>query len=242
METQLKYHRVLLKVSGEGLSGTGGFGISSESLEVLSKQILELHQMGVQVAVVTGAGNLLRGSAISESTGIQRATADQMGMLATAINCLALGDCLESQGASVKVLSASQITSLCEPFKNKSAIEYLASGHIVILAGGTGNPFLTTDTCAALRAAEIQADLIVKATKVDGVYNADPMKDASAKMYEKLSFTDVINQDLKVMDVAAIAMCRQSNIDVVVCNLMKQGTVCRVVQGEAVGTLISNQS
>jgi uridylate kinase len=236
----IKYQRVLLKISGEGFSGAGNVGISADDLKSMAEQIIELHHLGVQIAVVSGAGNLVRGATLSESVGLQRATADQMGMLATVINSLALQDTLTSLGVPAKVFSASGITSICETFRPNQAMEYLEKNHVVILAGGTGNPFFTTDTCASLRAAEIQANLLIKATKVDGVYDTDPVTNPSAKRYEKLSFTEVLNQNLGIMDLSAIVMCKEYNIDIVVCNLMKNGTVCRVVQGETAGTLISN--
>lgn len=241
MMAQLKYRRVLLKISGEGFSGTGNLGISADGLGKITSQIIDLHRQHVQIAIVVGAGNLVRGADLSESVGLKRTTADQMGMLATVINSLALQDALEAQGIATEVLCAQGITSICEPFRPKQAVGYLEQNHIVILAGGTGNPFFTTDTCAALRAAEIQAHLLIKATKVDGVYDSDPAGNASAHLYEKLTFTDVLNRDLRIMDHPAISICKENNIDIIVCNLMKDGTVCRVAQGEPAGTLITNQ-
>lgn len=236
---ELKYKRVLLKISGEGLSGTGAFGISGNAINILADQILELSNLGVQPAVVVGAGNLLRGETLSNQTSIHRATADQMGMLATVINSLALQDVLESKGLSTRVMSALEMNSVCEPFIRRRAQKHLEDGRAIILAGGTGNPFFTTDTCASLRAAEICADVLIKATKVDGVYNADPVEDPTATMYKKLSFDEVIRDNLKVMDQTAMTMCRDNDIDVIVCNLMKPGTVSKVITGYSVGTLIT---
>lgn len=236
----IKYRRVLLKISGEGFCGTGNVGILADDLNSLAGQIVELHHLGVQVAVVTGAGNLVRGATLSANTGLQRSTADQMGMLATVINSLALQDALVSHGVPTRVLSASGITLVREIFRPDLAKDYLDQDQVVILAGGTGNPFFTTDTCASLRAAEIDAELVIKATKVDGVYDSDPVKNPNAKRYDKLTFADVLKQNLGVMDLPAIMMCKDNDIDIIVCNLMDNGAVLRVVSGEMAGTLISN--
>lgn len=235
----LKYRRILLKVSGEGFCGPGGFGIEAEPLENLAAQIGELARLGVQPAVVVGAGNLVRGVTLSRNTGIHRVTGDQMGMLATAINAIALQDVLESVGISTRVLSAVSITAICEPFIRRRAIKHLECGRVVILAGGTGNPFFTTDTCAALRAAEIQAEVLIKATKVDGVYSADPEADETAQKYESLTFAEAIGRKLRIMDQSALTMCQDNQIDIVVCNLRKHGSIARIAQGERLGTLIT---
>lgn len=235
---EIKYKRILLKVSGEGLCGPSG-GLNGDEINALAQQIHELHQMGVQPAVVVGGGNLVRGAKLSSEISIHRVTADQMGMLATVINAIALQDVLEEKGSPTRVLSAIGIEAICEPFIRRRAIRHLEKGRIIVLAGGTGNPFCTTDTCAALRAAELQSELLVKATKVDGVYSADPIKDPDAKFYKKLTYEQVIDDKLAVMDQSAIAMCRDNNIDIIVCNLTKSGTVARVACGEDVGTLIS---
>ena len=238
--SNLKYKRVLLKISGEGFGGSDGSGLASEGLSVMADQIVELWQMQVQTAVVVGAGNLVRGASLSKKIALQRVTADQMGMLATVINALALQDVLEKKGAPTRVLSAIDMTTICEPFIRRRAVSHLERNRIIILAGGTGNPYFTTDTCAALRASEIQADVLIKATKVDGVYSADPVQDPSAKKYEKLEYLELITNDLRVMDHTAVSMCRENNIDIIVCNMMKSGNVTRVVQGEQIGTLISS--
>jgi uridylate kinase len=229
----------LLKISGEGFSGAGGFGLGKEGLEGLATQIGELIQMGVEPAVVVGAGNLVRGETLSKEASLHRVTADHMGMLATVINAIALQDVLETQGTPTRVLSAIEITRICEPFIRRRAIRHLEKRRVIILAGGTGNPFFTTDTCAALRASEIGADVLIKATKVDGVYSADPVHDTQAKKYKNITYRDVLQKDLKVMDHAAVSLCEQNKIDILVCNLMKPGTVARVARGEKVGTLIS---
>jgi uridylate kinase len=234
-----KYKRVLLKISGEGFCEEGGSGIGAQAVGRLVTVFSELRETGVQIAVVNGAGNLVRGAALSEKCGLTRSTADQMGMLATVINSLALQDALKSAGVPTKVVSAPNITSVCEPFRAGQAISDLEAGHIVILAGGTGNPFFTTDTCAALRCAEIQGDLLIKATKVDGVYDMDPVNNPQAKLYQRLTYSQILREDLKVMDHAAVTICRESHIDIVVCNLMSDGVVKKVFAGEESGTLIS---
>ena len=236
---QSKYKRVLLKISGEGFCGASGFGLAASELDNIAQQINELPALGVETAVVVGAGNLVRGATLSRETSVHRVTGDQMGMLATVINALALQDVLESHGASTRVLSALEMAAVCEPFIRRRAIRHLQEGRVVILAGGTGNPFFTTDTCAALRASEIQADVLIKATKVDGVYSADPVENPAAKFHEKLTYKQVLEQDLRVMDHSAITLCRDNNIDIIVCNLMKSGTVRRVAVGEKVGTIIT---
>ncbi len=235
------YKRVLLKVSGEGLSGTGGFGISADDIKIVIDQIAELHSLNVQVAIVVGAGNLIRGSELCDKVEMNRATADQMGMLATVINSLALQDTLEANDVPTRVLCAVEMNAVCERFNRRNAIAHLEKGRVIVLAGGTGNPFFTTDTCASLRASEIDANVIIKATKVDGVYSADPVKDPSAKLYDKLTFDEVLDADLKIMDRSAIAQCRENEIDIIVCNLMKTGTIKKIVQGVKAGTLITNK-
>ncbi len=238
---ELKYRRILLKVSGEGLCAPGSSGLSGDEISALAQQIHELRLMGVQPAVVVGGGNLVRGARLSADINIHRVTADHMGMLATLINALALQDVLEEKGSPSRVLSAGGVTSLCEPFIRRRALRHLEKGRVIILAGGTGNPFFTTDTCASLRAAEIQADVLIKATKVDGVYSSDPVANPDATFYKKLSFDQVLYDKLAVMDPSAITMCRENDIDIIVCNLMAVGTVARAARGESVGTLVSSQ-
>ncbi len=238
---KLKYQRILLKISGEGLSGTGKHGINAQAIETLANQIANLRQLGVQTAVVVGAGNLIRGKTLSQQSPVHRVTADQMGMLATIINAIGLQDVLESKGVSTRVMSAIDMPAICEPFIRRRAIRHLEHNRVIILAGGTGNPYFTTDTCAALRASEIQANVLVKATKVDGVYSSDPVKNSNAKRYDHLSYAEVLEQNLEIMDQSAILMCQENSIDIIVCDLMNTGTVQKVAMGEQAGTLISGQ-
>ena len=232
------YRRVLLKISGEGFSREGGTGIDAAALEGVARQCNDAAQMGVQLAVVVGGGNFIRGATFSKDGHIPRVTADYMGMLATVLNALALQETMESLGQPTRVMSAFSISTVCEPFIRRRAIRHLEKGRAIILAAGTGNPFVTTDTCAALRAVEIGADVLLKATKVEGVYDKDPKKHADARKYDEVSFDRVIRDDLKVMDTAAFAMCREQKIPLVVFNLMQAGNIARVLRGEAVGTRI----
>lgn len=236
----MKYKRILLKLSGEALAGDKGTGISPEIIEAMAKEIKEILQMGVQVGVVIGGGNIHRGVA-GATKGMNRTTSDHMGMLATVINCLALGDHLERLGVSAKVMSGLQMDQVCEQFTARHATEHLEKGRVVVLAAGTGNPFFTTDTAAALRANEINAEVIMKATKVDGVYDKDPMKHADAKKYGRVSHMDVLKQELKVMDSTAISLCMENNIDIIVFNLFEHGNIRKVILGETVGTLVTTQ-
>ena len=233
-----RYKRVLLKISGEGFCQEPGFGIEAGELEIIARQCVDVAKMGVQLAVVVGGGNFIRGSTFSEKGHIPRATADYMGMLATILNALALQETMEKMGQPTRVLSAIGVYSVCEPFIRRRAIRHLEKNRAVILAAGTGNPFFTTDTCAALRATELQVDVLLKATKVDGIYNADPKKDPNAVMYHDVSYEQVIREDLKVMDLTAFAMCKQQKIPLVVFNLKVEGNINRVVRGEKVGTHI----
>jgi len=232
------YKRVLLKISGEGFSKEAGFGIARDELEGIALQCVEVAKTGVQLAVVVGGGNFVRGATLAEVGDIDRATADYMGMLATIINGLALQETMESMGQPTRVMSAINVQSVCEPFIRRRAVRHLEKGRAIILAAGTGNPFFTTDTCAALRAAEIQADVLLKATKVDGIYDADPKKDAKAKLFHEISYAQVHRDQLRVMDLTAITLCMERKIPVVVFNLMKSGNIARVIRGEKVGTKI----
>ncbi len=229
---------MLLKLSGESFCRTDGFGIEAEPLESLAQRVSETSRAGPQVAVVVGAGNFLRGQSFSQVSGIPRNTADYMGMLATIINACALQETLEKQGRETRVLSAIEVPALCERFIRRRALRHLERGRTVILAGGTGNPFFTTDTCAALRASELDADLLIKATKVDGVYSDDPEKNPGAKLYQKLSYDDVLKKNLRIMDHSAISLCRENNIPIIVLNIFKAGNITRAICGEQVGTLI----
>lgn len=235
---QKPYQRVLLKLSGEALGGReGGHGIDPAAVRTIAQQIVGVHRAGVQVAVVVGGGNILRGADFSQ-LGAQRASADTMGMLATVINALALCDALESQGLPTRVMTAIEIRQVAEPFLRRVTLAHLEKGRVVILAAGTGNPFFTTDTAAALRAAELSCDVLLKATKVDGVYTADPKRDRTARRYDELTYMDVIKGDLRIMDGTAITMCMENRLPVVVFNLLEEGNLERVVRGERLGTRI----
>jgi len=235
---EMKYDRVLLKLSGESFCAPGGFGIDGDAVNSIAERIHELCRLGPKVAVVVGGGNFLRGEKFSQSTNIPRNTADYMGMLATIINACALQETLESMGQSTRVLSAIEVTALCEPFIRRRALRHMEQDRVVILAGGTGNPFFTTDTCAALRAVELNADVLIKATKVEGVYSDDPVQNPDAKLFEKLSYADVLSKNLRVMDTAAISLCRDNGVEIIVLNIFEQGNIKKALYGEQVGTMI----
>jgi len=236
--SKTKFNRVLLKISGEGLCKTGDGGIDGDELRRLAEEIKSVVALDIQVGVVVGGGNLVRGSAIAKDSPIEESTGHYMGMLATVINALAVQDTLESIGVPTRVQSAIAIASVCESFIRRRAIRHLEKGRVVIFAAGTGNPFVTTDTGAALRASEIRADVLLKATKVDGVYTADPVKDPTATRIDRLTFNEVIDRRLEVMDVAAVDLCQRNGIPIIVADLKKQGNMRAVVSGEDVGTLI----
>lgn len=236
---ELKYKRILLKISGESFCQTGGFGIDGDSLSSIAERIIQVKNLGTQVAIVVGGGNFLRGETFSKTSHIPRHTADYMGMLATVINACALQEMLEKLGQATRVLSAIEISAICEPFIRRKALKYLNEGTIAILAGGTGNPFFSTDTCAALRASELDVDLLIKGTKVDGVYDDDPKKNSKANMLEKLSYKDVFTGNLKVMDHAAVSLCSESKIPIIVLNIFQRGNIIKALQGEKIGTIIS---
>jgi uridylate kinase len=233
-----KYKRVLLKLSGESFCRPGGFGIDGEALQSIAERVSHICKLGPQVAVVVGAGNFIRGQTFSKTSRIPRNTADYMGMLTTIINACALQETLESLGQPTRVLSAIKVDALCEPFIRRKALWHLENGRIAILAGGTGNPFFTTDTAAALRASELDADLLIKATKVDGVYSDDPMKNPNAQLFDRLSYDDVLTKNLKVIDHAAISLCKENNIPVIVLNIFEKGNITKALCGQKVGTLI----
>ncbi|MBN1285339.1 MAG: UMP kinase [Anaerolineae bacterium] len=234
-----KYKRILLKLSGEALGGADGTGIDPKKAHTIAGRIKDVYGLGVQVAVVIGAGNLWRGT-VGMAYGMDRTTADHMGMLATVMNALALRDALERLGVPARVQTAVHINAVAEPYIRLRAIRHLEKGRVVILAGGTGNPYFTTDSAAALRGAEIDAGLIVKATKVDGVYSADPVKDPNAERYGALSFDEVIVRKLGVMDLTAITLCRENHKPIVVLDMWQPGSLVRAVLGEDVGTLIDD--
>ena len=233
------YKRVLLKISGEGFCKPGAHGLDGQEIDRIAREVKEVAALGVQLAIVVGGGNFIRGAVFSTGSRVQRATADYMGMLGTVINALALQDTLESLGQPTRVLSAIEMHQMCEPFIRRRAIRHLEKGRVIILAAGTGNPYVTTDTAAALRASELAADAILKATKVDGVYSADPNKSANAVLYDQLTYHDLLARQLGVMDLAAVSMCMEQEIPVVVFNLKKSGNIRRVVLGEKVGTTVS---
>lgn len=236
---ELKYKRILLKLSGESFCESGSSGIDGIQLESIAERIARIHKLGTEVAIVVGGGNILRGQSFSEQSRIPRHTADYMGMLATIINACALQETLERLGQPTRVLSAIEVAAICEPFIRRRAINHLKQGRIVILAGGTGNPFFTTDTCAALRASELKTDVLIKATKVDGVYDADPIKNPNASLLNSLSYHEVLTKNLQVMDHAAISLCSDNNIPVIVLNIFTKGNITKALYGEKVGTLIS---
>ena len=232
-----KYKKVLLKLSGEALQGKETFGISLEILDSISQEIKEVLELDVQIAIVIGGGNIFRGIAAA-AAGMDRSTADYMGMLATVINALALQDSLERKGVVTRVQTALEIKQVAESYIRRRAIRHLEKGRVVIFAGGTGNPFFTTDTAATLRALEIGAEVILKATKVDGVYDKDPIKYEHALKFEHLSYMDVLKKELKVMDATAISLCMQGNIPIIVFNFFDYGNVKKIVLGEDVGTIV----
>jgi len=232
------YKRVLLKLSGEALMGDQQFGVAPAVATQIAQDVGDIHSVGVETAIVIGGGNIFRGLAAS-ARGMDRATADYMGMLATVINALALQDALEQLGLPTRVITAIEMRAVAEPFIRRRAIRHLEKGRVVIFAAGTGNPYFTTDTAAALRAMEIKAEVILKGTKVDGIYTADPMLDPAATKYPTISYLQVLERQLKVMDATAISLCMDNKLPIVVFNLREPGNVRRVVMGEAIGTTVS---
>lgn len=236
-----KYQRIILKLSGEALAGEQGFGIDSEVLSNVAEQLVEIRHMGVDVAVVVGGGNIWRG-ATGSAKGMDRATADYMGMLATVLNALALQDALEKLGVATRVQTAIEMREIAEPYIRRKAITHLEKGYIVIFAAGTGNPYFSTDTTAALRGAEIGAEIILKATQVDGVYDSDPRKNPDAKRFSELSYIEVLRRGLGVMDATATSLCMDNNIPILVFNLGDKGNIRRAILGEDIGTYIRGES
>ena len=233
-----KYKRILLKLSEEALIGAKDFGIDNDTLAFYAKEIIDLTNLGVEVAIVVGGGNIFRGIQ-GASTGMGRAHSDYMGMLATVINGMALQDALEQQGAQVRLQSAIGMEKICEPYIRRRAIRHLEKGRIVIFGAGTGNPFFTTDTAASLRAIEIDADVVLKGTRVDGVYSADPEKDANAQKFDEISFADVLSNRLRVMDMTAFTLCQENKLPIIVFNINDAGNLKKIVSGDPVGTLVS---
>jgi uridylate kinase len=232
------YRRAILKLSGEVLAGEGGFGISPSVIRALAEELREVHALGVEIGIVIGGGNFIRGVAAANE-GMDRAAADYVGMLASVMNGLALQDALERLDIETRMLTAIEIRQVAEPYIRRRAIRHFEKGRMVIFAGGTGNPYFTTDTAAALRAAEVQADVVLKATKVDGVYSADPEGDANAVRYERLTYDEAVRENLRFMDQAAIAVCRENDLPIVVFDMTVPGNIRKVVSGEAVGTRVS---
>jgi uridylate kinase len=237
METAA-YKRILLKLSGEALAGDQGFGVDTIRIHEIAAELKDVHALGVEIAIVVGGGNFFRGVA-AQARNMDRVSADKMGMLATMINALALQDALEKNGVYTRVMSAIEMREIAEPYITRRAVRHMEKGRIVILGAGTGHPYFSTDTAASLRAAEIKADVVLKATKVEGVYDADPVLVKDAKKFDQISFMEMVKQGLKVMDLTAITLCRENNIPVVIFKLNKHGNIRRVVLGERVGSLVS---
>lgn len=235
------YRRILLKLSGEALMGERHFGIDPEHVARIANEIRDVHELGVQIAVVLGGGNIIRGIAAA-AQGIDRVAGDHMGLLATAINGLGMQDSLEKRGLTTRLMSAVEMRQIAEPFLRRRAIRHLEKGRVVILVGGTGNPFFTTDTAAALRANEMKAEVLLKATKVDGVYDSDPVRNPQAKFLKKLTYRDALSAGLQVMDAAAIALCMENGVPIKVFNLFVPGNIVRVVAGEDIGSLVTDGS
>ena len=236
--SEMKYQRILLKLSGEALAGSSGFGIDVSEAESIAVRIKEVHEMGVEVAVVIGAGNIWRGKQ-GLDRGMDRATADYMGMLGTVMNAMALMDALERSGVFTRVQSAVEMRAVAEPYIRRRAIRHLEKGRVVIFGAGTGNPYFSTDTAAALRAMEIDANVVIKATKVDGVYDSDPKKNPDAKRFDQLEYIDVLNRRLAVMDSTAVSLCMENDLPILVLNLWDSQALMRALKGEKVGTLVS---
>ncbi len=232
-----KFKRVLLKLSGEALAGDGKHGIKTETIQQISADVAAGYELGVEIGIVIGGGNIFRGVAAS-AEGMDRASSDYMGMLATVINALALQDALEKKGLATRVLTAIEMAEIAEPYIRRKAIRHLEKGRIVIFAAGTGNPYFTTDTAAALRAMEINAEVIIKATKVDGIYDKDPMKHADAVKFDTITYIDVLNRGLQVMDSTAISLCMDNKLPIITFNLVGQGNIRRVLSGERIGTMV----
>jgi uridylate kinase len=234
----LRFKRVLLKLSGEALMGSGSFGIDAEVVRVLSDELAAVHALGVQLALVVGGGNIFRGVQAA-SAGMDRVSGDHMGMLATLINSLALQDQLEKRGVQTRVMSALEIRQVAEPFIRRRAIRHLEKGRVVLFGAGTGNPYFTTDSAAALRGLEIKAEVLLKATRVDGIYSADPAKDKTATRFDRLTYQDVLERGLRVMDAAAISLCQENKLPIVVFDIRREGNIRRVIAGEPIGSIVS---
>ena len=236
--TPIKYRRILLKLSGEALMGNVDYGIDPEVIKALAAEIVAVQRAGAEIGLVIGGGNIFRGAGLA-AAGMDRVTGDHMGMLATVINALAMADAIEKQGGFARVMSAIKINEVCEDYIRRRAIRHMEKGRIALFAAGTGNPFFTTDSAAALRASEIGAHLLLKATKVDGIYDSDPKKNPAAKRFTRLTYDDVISRNLQVMDTAAFALCRDNQVPLRIYDMMQPGALMRIVQGEDLGTLVA---
>jgi uridylate kinase len=233
----MKYKRILLKLSGESLMGDKQYGIDNNQVLQYAKDIQSVYNEGIEIAIVVGGGNIFRGLS-AEKSGMERAQADYMGMLATVINCMAMQNALESIGVETRLQSAIKMEQICEPYIRRRAMHHLESGKIVIFGAGTGNPYFTTDTAASLRAIEIKADVVLKGTRVDGIYTADPEKDPSATRYDEISYQEVYDKGLNVMDMTAITLCQENNLPIIVFDMNKEGNFMKIAKGEAIGTLV----
>ncbi len=241
MDSRPRYRRILLKLSGEALGGHKDFGVDFDVVRKIARQVKRVHDMGVEIALVVGGGNIFRGRDVAD-VGFDRATGDYMGMLGTVINALALQDGLEKLGLPARTMSAIQMNQVAEPYIRRRAVRHLEKGRVVILAGGNGNPYFTTDTTAALRAVELEADVVMKATKVDGVYDADPFRDPTATKFQRLDYLEVLNRGIDVMDSTALTLCMDNGVPIVVFDLLKEGNMERVVSGDPIGTLVATGS
>ena len=237
-QSEIRWKRVLLKIGGESLADEKGYGISSSRVRLISQEIKEIKKLGVRMGIMVGGGNIFRGEVASRE-GVDRATADYMGMLATILNALALQDTLERMGVVTRVQTAIEMQEIAEPYIRRRALRHLEKGRVVIFAGGTGNPYFTTDTAAALRALEIEAEVILKATKVDGIYSSDPLKNRKAKKFDKIDYVEVLNLRLGVMDATAISLCMDNQLPIIVFNLHRKGNIKRILLGEKVGTIVT---
>ncbi len=233
-----KFKRILLKLSGESFCKPGGFGVDPDELQSIANEVCDAAKVGAQLAIVVGGGNIVRGAELASAGHIHQATADYMGMLGTVINGLALKEKLITMGLDCRVMTAIDIRAVAEPFIRGRALRHLDKGRAVIMVAGTGNPYFTTDTCAALRAIELECDVLMKATKVDGVYTADPRKDPTATRYDRITFSEAISKNLRVMDMTALAMCQEKNVPILIFDFKRSGNIRRVVQGETIGTLV----
>ena len=232
------YKRIVLKLSGEALAGERGFGLDADKVAEVTAEIADVHSLGVEIAIVVGGGNIFRGVA-QQAKDMDRVGADNMGMLATVINAIALQDALEQQGVQCRVMTAVFMNQIAEPYIRRRAVRHLEKGRVVVFAAGIGNPFFSTDTAASLRAMEIKADVLLKGTKVDGVYSADPVKDKEAVKFDELTYMDILGKGLKVMDLTAVSLCRDNNLPMVIFNMNEPGNIKRVVQGERIGSLVT---